>query len=333
MSDLRGLSAVVTGGSRGLGLLLAKELGRRGSRVTVAARDGHELAEAAELLRTGYGVTVHTVVCDVRDEEAVGRLMAEAAAQGGGVDIVIGSAGIIQVGPVGSVGLEEFRDAMDTMFFGALNTSLAALPYLRNSRAGGRLALIGSIGGLLAVPHLLPYSCAKAAIGTLAEGLHEEQAQHGVSVTAVHPGLMRTGSHLHARFAGDPDREFAWFAAVAGLPLLSMNAERAADRIVEAVERRRPRLVLTPMARIGARVHGVAPVVTTRVNSLLARVLPPGDGASGGTVEGSVIARTGRVAQARLVTLFSRLNGRAAERFNQYGAVPAGPGERPRPSS
>ncbi|MGP4003242.1 SDR family NAD(P)-dependent oxidoreductase [Streptomyces sp. 8N706] len=320
MSDLRGLSAVVTGGSRGLGLLLARELGRRGSDVTVAARDRHELEEAAELLRRTHGVTVHTAVCDVRDQKAVDTLMAEAAARAGGVDIVIGSAGIIQVGPVGAVGAEEFRDAMDTMFFGALNTSLAALPHLRESRAGGRLALIGSIGGLLAVPHLLPYSCAKAAVATLAEGLHEEQAQQGVSVTAVHPGLMRTGSHLHARFAGDTDREFAWFSAVAGLPLLSMNAERAADRIVEAIERRRPRLILTPAARVAARAHGLAPVLTSRVNSAVARILPTGDGASGGTVEGSAVARSGRAARARLVNLCSRLNERAAQRLNQYSA-------------
>ncbi len=99
------------------------------------------------------------------------------------------------------------------------------------------------------MPHLLPYSCAKAAVGALAEGLYAEAARDGVSVTAVHPGLMRTGSHLHALFAGDRRREFAWFSALAGTPLISMDAHRAANRIVTAVQRRRVRLVLTPAAR------------------------------------------------------------------------------------
>ncbi|MET8677145.1 SDR family NAD(P)-dependent oxidoreductase [Streptomyces sp. NPDC004647] len=321
MSDLRGLSGVITGGSRGLGLLLAKELGRRGCEVTVAARDRHELDEAEQLLRTTYGVQVHTAVCDVRDQAAVRALLAEVAARSGSVDIVVGNAGTIQVGPVDPVGAEEFREAMETMFFGALYTSLEALPYLRRSWVGGRLALIGSIGGLFAVPHLLPYSCAKSAIAALAEGLREEQNRHGVSVTAVHPGLMRTGSHLHARFAGDADREYAWFSSLAGLPLLSMDAERAAERIVQAIERRRPRLVLTPAARLGAKAHGLAPVLVTRMNSAVARLLPAAaEGTPGGTVEGSAVAETGHAARTRLVALCSRLNTRAADRFNQHAA-------------
>ncbi|NEE39282.1 SDR family oxidoreductase, partial [Streptomyces sp. SID7982] len=109
-----------------------------------------------------------------------------------------------------AVGAAEFGDAMDTMFYGALHTSLEALPYLKETR--GRLGLIASVGGLLGVPHLLPYSCAKAAVGALAEGLHAEAAASGVSVTAVHPGLMRTGSHRQAEFGGDTAAEFGWFS-------------------------------------------------------------------------------------------------------------------------
>ncbi|GGO90904.1 SDR family NAD(P)-dependent oxidoreductase [Wenjunlia tyrosinilytica] len=324
MSDLEGLSAVVTGGSRGLGLLIARELADRGCRVTAAARDPHELDEAAELLRTRAGVEVRTAVCDVRDREAVRKLMADAARDTGSVDVVIGNAGIIQVGPVGAVGADEFRSAMDSIFFGALNTSLEALPHLRRSSTGGRLALIGSIGGLLAVPHLLPYSCAKAAVAALAEGLHEEQARYGITVTAVHPGLMRTGSApVHALFGGDAEREFAWFSAIAGLPLLSMDAERAAARIVNAVERRRTRIVLTPVARAGAKFHGLAPVLTTRLSTLVARFLPEG-GAPSGLVEGQDLAGPARTARSRLRRLAGVLNERAADRFNQRGRAASG---------
>ncbi|KRV49964.1 short-chain dehydrogenase [Wenjunlia vitaminophila] len=318
MRELNGLSALVTGGSRGLGLLLARELAGRGCRVTIAARDPHELAEAAELLRSD-GAEVRTAVCDVRDQNQVRGLVTGTAREQGGLDIVIGNAGIIQVGPVGVLGAREFHDALDSIFLGALYTSLESLPYLRESPAGGRLALIGSIGGLLAVPHLLPYSCAKAAVGTLAEGLHEEQARYGVSVTAVHPGLMRTGSHLHARFTGNAEREFAWFSTLAGLPLLSMNAERAAGRIVTAVARRRPRVVLTPLARTGARLHGVAPVLTTRMNRLFARMLPRADEGPSRPLEGSRAAPRDRTAATRARRLATVLNERAADRLNQRG--------------
>ncbi|MFD0555122.1 SDR family NAD(P)-dependent oxidoreductase [Streptomyces rectiviolaceus] len=195
--SLSGHTALVTGGSRGLGLLMADRLAARGCTVIIAARDADELASAQKkLLHRRPGVAVHTSVCDVRDQEAVHAMFRTAHDTCGGPDIVIANAGIIQVAPLEAVGAKEFRDAMDTMFMGAVHTCLEALPYLRASERGGRLAVISSVGGLLGVPHLLPYASAKAAGGILAEGLHAEVAASGVSVTAVYPGLMRTGSHL-----------------------------------------------------------------------------------------------------------------------------------------
>ncbi|MFF0740426.1 SDR family NAD(P)-dependent oxidoreductase [Streptomyces sp. NPDC004111] len=273
----RGPGALVTGGSRGLGLYLARHLVERGCNVTIAARDAAELERAAHQLYEETGATVHVAVCDVRDRAAVGEMM-RVVHERDGLDIVVANAGVIQVAPLEAVGPEEFTDAMETMFHGALHTSLEALPYLRGSR--GRLALIGSVGGLLGVPHLLPYSCAKAAVGALAEGLHAETAAAGVSVTAVHPGLMRTGSHRQAEFGGDTSAEFGWFSAAAGAPLLSMDADRAARRIVDAVIQRRARLVLTAPAKAAQLAHGIAPGLTTRLTGLTARLLPaaPGKG-------------------------------------------------------
>ncbi|MEU4199975.1 SDR family NAD(P)-dependent oxidoreductase [Streptomyces sp. NPDC039022] len=316
---IAGLTALVTGGSRGLGLLMARQLVARGCRVTVLARDAKELAEAARSLSRPGGPPVGTAVCDVRDRAAVEAVVEDVAAREGGLDIVIGNAGVIQVGPSASVGHEAFHDAMRTIFDGALNTSLAALPHLRRSPAGGRLALIGSVGGLLAVPHLLPYSCAKFAVAALAEGLHAEESGYGVSVTAVHPGLMRTGSHLHAQFGGDAPREYAWFSALAGTPVLSMNAARAAERIVSGVQRRRPRVVLTPAAHLAAKAHGLAPVTTTRLSSVLARVLPRDAVGEPGVTEGIAVENDGRAPASRLRKVFSALNDRAAGRLNQYG--------------
>lgn len=316
--SLAGLTAVVTGGSRGLGLLIGGELASRGCTVTVAARDADELDRAAAQLAERGAQRVRTAVCDVRVRDEVEALLATTAQTFGGVDIVVANAGIIPVAPVEALGADDFDDAMRTIFGGALHTSLAALPHLRRSPAGGRLALVGSVGGLLAVPHLLPYSCAKYAVAALAEGLHAEEAGRGVSVTAVHPGLMRTGSHGQARFGGDKGREFAWFSALAGTPLVSMDAERAAARIVAAIVRRRPRIVLTPAAKAAGLLHGIAPVTVTRLSGLAARVLPDSDGTEGGLTPGRDIAERPQGMAGRVRAWGSALNDRAASRFNQH---------------
>ncbi|MGY3203837.1 SDR family NAD(P)-dependent oxidoreductase [Streptomyces sp. TE5632] len=315
--SIRGLSAVVTGGSRGLGLLLADELAAQHCAVTMVARDGEELTRAADLLRRRRGARIRTAVCDVRDRAAVRDVLGETARECGGVDLVIANAGIIQVAPVEAVGAEEFRSAMDTIFYGALHTSLEALPYLRRSPAGGRLALIGSVGGLLAAPHLLPYSCAKSAVGTLAEGLYAEAARDGVTVTAVHPGLMRTGSHLHAVFGGEQEKEFAWFSTVAGMPLVSMDAGRAAKAVVRGIQRRRTRIVLTPAARAAGLVHGVAPALTTRATSLVARMLPSAGDGRRGFRRGAEVGPPSHPVARKVRAWGSALNDRASRAYNQ----------------
>ncbi|MFG2311537.1 SDR family NAD(P)-dependent oxidoreductase [Streptomyces sp. NPDC048566] len=324
-SDLQGRSALVTGGSRGLGLLLGARLALRGCRVTVAARDAEELRRAAAWIEERTGVTPRTAVCDVRDLTAVESAVRDAESAQGGLDVVVANAGIIQVGPLASLDAKAFEDAMATIFGGTVNTATAALPHLRRSPAGGRLCLIGSVGGLLAVPHLLPYSCAKAAVGALGEGLRAETAREGLSVTTVHPGLMRTGSHLQAEFGGPSSQEFAWFSALAGMPVVSMDAERAAERIVRALERRKTRVVLTPAARAAGLAHGIAPTVVTRLSGLAARALPqasardaatPGRRGSG-VEQGHRIDRPASGWTERLRRAGSLLNDRAARRYNQ----------------
>ncbi|MFK0168687.1 SDR family NAD(P)-dependent oxidoreductase [Streptomyces sp. NPDC090306] len=330
-SRIDGLSALVTGGSRGLGLLLAARLAVRGCRITILARDADELRRGAEWIEDRTGRDVRTAVCDVRDRAAVERAVADTYAVQDGLDVVLANAGVIQVAPAATAGVEAFEDAMSTIFDGALHTALAALPYLRESRAGGRLGFVGSVGGLLAVPHLVPYSCAKAAVGALGEGLRAETAGENVTVTTVHPGLMRTGSHLQAEFGGRASAEFAWFSALAGAPVVSMDAERAAERIVRAVERRRTRLVLTPAARAAGLAHGVAPTLVTRASGLVARLLPDAEGEAGAPLrQGHGLEPAGVHGLAgRLRAWGSALNDRAAGRYNQSVPGPATSATRP----
>ena len=163
----------------------------------LAARDAQELACAQQDLRQ-RGAEVLAVPCDVTNQEQVRSLMDQATQNFGRVDIVVNNAGIIQVGPMSTTTMEDFANALDVMFWGTLYPTLAVLPQMR-ARRSGRVVNITSIGGMVSVPHLLPYTCAKFAAVGLSEGLRAELGQEGIRVTTVVPGLMRTGSYVQQR--------------------------------------------------------------------------------------------------------------------------------------
>jgi len=274
--DLDGEVALVTGASRGLGLLLARELGRNGCPLVLCARDGAELERAAGRLRAD-GAQAITVTGDITDDGMAQQLVDAAVSQYGRLDILVNNAGVIQVGPVQSTGPAEYEAALAAMALAPVRLALAALPVMQK-QAHGRIVTIASIGGKVSVPHLLPYSTAKFAAVGFSEGLRAELGAGPVTVTTVVPGLMRTGSHLQAQFTGDQDQEFTWFALGASLPLVSMDAERAAAQIIAAVRERRPEIILTPAGQLAARAAGIWPGLTAAVLHLAAQVaLPPPD--------------------------------------------------------
>ncbi|GAA4883613.1 SDR family NAD(P)-dependent oxidoreductase [Kitasatospora terrestris] len=271
---LVGRTALVTGSSRGLGLLIAGELAGRGCRVMLCGRDGAALDRARQQLADRPGEVAATV-CDLARPDAPERLLGAVRERfGADVDLLVNNAGTIQVGPVETMTESDFRRAYEVMAMAPLRLTLAVLPGMR-ARGGGSIVNVTSIGGRIPSPHLLPYVAAKFAATGQSEGLAAELSRHGIAVTTVLPGLMRTGSHTAAEFSGQAGREYAWFATAASLPLVSMDAERAARRIVRAVELRRRELVLTPLARAGVLAHGVAPATTGRLLALAARLLPP----------------------------------------------------------
>lgn len=187
-TDLRGQVALVTGGSRGLGLALAlaRELAGNGCRLVICARDAAELERAGRELEQ-RGADVLAVRCDVTDRDDV-ELMMQAARQAfGRIDLLICNAGVIQVGQVQSMELEDFRQAMDIMYWGVLYPILAVLPEMRE-RKQGRIAVVTSIGDKISVPYLLPYNGAKFAAVGLSEGLRAELADEGITVTTIVPG-------------------------------------------------------------------------------------------------------------------------------------------------
>ena len=271
-TSLEGQVALVTGGSRGLGLLLARELTREGCTVAICARDGDELQRAARLLEA-EGRRPLTARCDVGDRDQVHAMVRRIERELGPLEVLVNNAGIIQVGPIASMVEDDFRRSLDVMYWGVVNPTLAALPGMRE-RGAGRIVNITSIGGKVAVPHLLPYTSAKFAAVGFSEGLRAELQGTGVTVTTVVPWLMRTGSYLNVEVKGYAQHEFAWFALGASLPLVSMNAERAARRIVQGARRGEAEVILSLPANLAVRFHGILPGLTSDLMGLVARVLP-----------------------------------------------------------
>jgi NAD(P)-dependent dehydrogenase (short-subunit alcohol dehydrogenase family) len=275
----RGRSVIITGGSRGLGLLLARAFASEGALLTLLARDRGELSRAKEELAAS-GASVAALECDVRSRESVEEAVAYAVEHWGGVDVLVNNAGVIQVGPLEHMGVEDFGDAMDTHFWGPLYGVMAVVPHMRRQRSG-RIVNIASFGGKVAVPHMAPYSASKFALVGLSQGLRSELFRHGIRVTTVSPGLMRTGSTARAQFKGQHEKEYAWFAVAGSSPLASISGERAARKIVEACRRGDPELIITPQARAMVIANALLPELVAHAVALVALLLPPPEGTEG----------------------------------------------------
>lgn len=263
---------LITGGARGLGLELARSAAEQGARLALVSRNPEQLAAAkAEL--SDHGARVFIQVCDVTDRAEVGRMVEAVRQQFGRIDVLINNAGVIQGGPMDEMTLADYEEAMQTHFWAPLYCIQAVQDEMRQRR-DGRIVNIASIGGKISVPHLLPYSASKFALVGLSEGLRAELLQHNVLVTTVCPGLMRTGSHLNAKFKGQHRKEFALFSLSASLPFSSINSRSAAQQILDGMKRGDAELVLSPQAKLGALFHGVFPGLTADLFGLVNRFLP-----------------------------------------------------------
>lgn len=307
--DLRGQTVLITGGSRGLGLALAEEFALQGCKVALCARNEDELARARQQVEQ-LGAEVCVVRCDVSKPEQVEHLIKAVRRQFGRIDILVNNAGIMSVGPLHLHGPEDFHEAMDVIFWGTVNPTLAVLPEMIE-HGQGRIINITSIGGKISMPHMLPYGCAKFATVGFSEGLHAEVKRFGVRVLTVVPGLMRTGSHVNALFKGDHQREYGWFALAGTNPLLSMSAARAARRIVDAARRNRAELLLGWQAQALAHAHHISPELSAEALALVNRLLPRAPRGATGTKRGLEIGPP--LTRSPL----GKMGRRAARRYNQ----------------
>ena len=306
---LREKVVLITGGSRGLGLVLARHICARGGNVALIARDAEELVRAKSDLATRRN-TVLTIQCDLLDSEQIQAAVRRVIDRFGKIDILINNAGIIEVGPLEHLMREDFERAMRLHFWAPFELISQIVPEMR-IWGGGRIVNISSIGGKVAVPHMASYSAGKFALTGFSDAIRAELARDNIHVTTVAPGLMRTGSHVNAKFKGRHDDEFAWFAASAGAPLISMNADRAARKILAACRRGQPSLTLTFAARKIVLGNALFPNLTGYLMKFVNRLLPGTGGEQGNE------SRAGSEVPRRIPGWMTKLADRATQKNNE----------------
>ncbi|WP_234733301.1 SDR family NAD(P)-dependent oxidoreductase [Tellurirhabdus bombi] len=306
----RDRTVVITGGSRGLGLVMARQFAKEGAHIAICARDEAELERAKVDLRQ-YGTRVLTYRCDVTNKADIDQFIEVVSQELGTIDVLVNNAGTIIVTPLEHATEEDFREAMDTNFWASFHAVNAVLPHMRE-QGGGRIVNIASFGGKVAVPHLLPYSVSKFTLVGYSEGLRAELTKDNIHVTTVCPGLMRTGSPRHAIFKGQNEKEYAWFKIGDSLPFFTKSAEDSAKAIVDACRYGKAEIILTLPAKATAIFHGLFPGLTAELSAVVNNWLP----APGGIGEQRV---KGKESESDLTrSIFTTLTDDAAHANNQF---------------
>jgi short-subunit dehydrogenase len=252
-------TAVVTGAASGIGAALAPQLAARGNDLVLLDRDAGRLEDVASSVRAAHpGRSVDTVVADLADAAQL-REAADALVAGHpGTTLLVNNAGVALGGRFDQVTVEEFDWVMDVNFRAAVRLTHAMLPVLK-AHPGSHLVNLSSIFGIMAPAGQAAYSSSKFAVRGFTEVLRQELAEDGIGVTSVHPGGIatriaesaRVGSGVDPTEAEEGKRDFSAF--------LRYPADRAAARIVTAVERRRPRLLIGASAVVPDLLVRLAP--------------------------------------------------------------------------
>jgi NAD(P)-dependent dehydrogenase (short-subunit alcohol dehydrogenase family) len=269
-ADLRGRVAVVTGGGRGLGFAVARELRRRGCRLAICGRDGEVVARAAQAL----GADVFAAACDASDPAEVEGFVAEVINRFGRIDVLVNNAGQCFVGPAVELQQGDVEYALRNLFWVHWHPTMAIVPHMR-LRGFGRIVNVTSIGGKLPIPHQAAYSAGKYAATGWSEVLAIELQRHGIFVSTVTPPALDDGAPLHAHFHGREEGEFRWFANMLTSPWSAISTERAARAIVDAAEYGDAARAVSLGAWLATRAHGLAPGLTTRLLARVDRLMPP----------------------------------------------------------
>lgn len=262
-----GRTAVLTGAASGIGEQLAHGLGLRGSDLVLIDRDAERLDAVAAAVRERHpGIAVSTKVVDLADREATAALAQEVLDEHPRIGLLINNAGVALGGRFAQLTLEEFEWVMDVNFRAPVVLTHTLLPAL-TAEPGGHLVNVSSLYGLIGPAGQSAYSSSKFAIRGFSEVLRHELAPLGTGVTQVHPGGIRTRVAESARVGSGVSAEEVERSRQAFRSLLTYPPEKAAEEILDGVERRRTRVLIAASAK---------------VPDVLARVLP---GSYGGVLD------------------------------------------------
>ena len=189
-TPLDGKTALITGASSGIGRETARALARDGAAVVLASRDRDALDDVAGAVEAEHGAETLVVPTDVREEDAVEALVAEAVDAFGSLDVVVSNAGLARGSSVEDLTTEEYRAMMETNVDGTFFLVRAALPHLRESK--GNLVVIGSFAGQYPRPFNPVYAASKWWTRGFAHSVEADAGDDGVAVTVINPSEVRT---------------------------------------------------------------------------------------------------------------------------------------------
>jgi NAD(P)-dependent dehydrogenase (short-subunit alcohol dehydrogenase family) len=229
-SSLNGKVAVVTGGSRGIGLAIARALVAEGVHTAVTGRNEEHLASARSALESAGPGKLETLSADVRNYNEMERAIGTAAERFGGLDILVNNAAVGIFAEVAALTPSQWRDVIDTNLTGVFNTCHAALPYLRK-RGGGYIVNISSLAGKNPFPGGGAYCASKSGLNAFSETLMQEVRYDNIRVTYVMPGSVATGFAGHDESDGADWKVSSEEVAAVVLNLLHLNPRALASRV------------------------------------------------------------------------------------------------------
>ena len=217
--DLTNRTAIVTGGTRGIGRAIATSLVAAGVKVAITARSERDLSDAVSKLGNAAGY-----VCDVRDYEQVKSTIAQITADLGGIDILVNNAGIGIFETVESMSVEDFRAVLETNVFGVFYCCHEVIPLMKR-RGGGYIINISSLAGANPHARMAAYNASKFGLNGFSEALMQEVRHDNIKVSYIMPGSVNT------EFGGDsPSDENSWQLQPADIAQAVMDLLEYPDR-------------------------------------------------------------------------------------------------------
>ena len=256
----RGRTAVLTGAASGIGEQIAHALARRGTTLVLLDRDAERVrAVASEVRFLNPEVEVGTIVVDLSDAPALDLVAEGVRATHPRVDLLVNNAGVAIAGLFEQMSLDEFEALVDINLRAPVRLTHHLLPALV-AAANAHVVNMSSVFGIIAPPGQTAYSTSKFGLRGFSEALRSELRPHGIGVTTVHPGGIRTPIARNAPAASGVNEEDIASGRAAFDRALRIPPERAAELILRAVERRKARLLIGASARLPDLASRLAPV-------------------------------------------------------------------------